>query len=55
MYVLDRRLKTSGIGVFALHPGLVETSILTGSSSVRANIAHRFMKLFRKFNVSLKY
>ena len=52
MYVLDRRLKSSGIGVFALHPGLVESNILPNSPNVFVHIAHRFMKLFRKFPVA---
>ena len=51
MYSLARRLQGSGIGVFSLHPGVVETGIMTNNmadSKVMVPIVHGFMKLFRK-------
>ncbi|XP_072045521.1 retinol dehydrogenase 12-like [Amphiura filiformis] len=52
MYALDRRLKSSGIGVFSLHPGVVETGILVNNwtdSKVMVPVVHGFMRLFHVY------
>ncbi|XP_072046329.1 retinol dehydrogenase 11-like [Amphiura filiformis] len=49
MYALDRRLKNTGIGIFAVHPGTVETGLATNNwteSKILVPITHNFLKLF---------